>query len=267
MGTIVDSHIHLSGREDWRQVIASLDEAGVTQACLIGPFLDPVSWVPRSGTALDQANDYLLKLVACASDRLWALVTVDPRDRLAPEAVRRLADKPGVRGLKLIPHDWDPGDARDVYAACEAARLPILFHSGIFISGRCSDRCRPARFEVVRDYPALKVVLAHLGWPWVDEAIAVALMDPLKGQASQISLDLSPGTPPVYRDDALHKAFSALGAAPLLFASDLFCPFEADALRARIAADRARLQRSGATRTDLDAVFGTNAAQLFGPRN
>lgn len=264
---LVDSHIHLGGKETWRQVVDGLDDAGVTNACLIGPFLDKVSWVPQRGAALDDANAYLLRLVAEAPDRLWALVTVDPRDPSAAEAIRRFSDDPLVRGVKLIPHDWDPAEAAEVYAACEAARLPILFHSGIFISGRCSDRCRPARFEVVRAFPRLRVVLAHMGWPWVDEAIAVALMDPLKGKPSQILLDVSPGTPPVYRNDALHKAFSVLGAAPLLFGSDVFCPFDATLLRQRIAADRALLKQSHATAADLDEMFGRNAARVFAPRS
>jgi len=204
--------------------------------------------------------------VAAAPDRLWALVTVDPRDPGAAGAVRGFADRPEVHGVKLIPHDWDPEDARDVYAACEDAGLPILFHSGIFISGRCSDRCRPARFEVVRDYPRLTVVLAHVGWPWVDEAIAVALMDRLRGEPSQIRLDLSPGTPPPYRKDTLHRALAVLGADPLLFASDLFCPFDSARLGERLDADRRLFEEAGATTDELAAIFGGNAATVFGTR-
>lgn len=41
----------------------------------------------------------------------------------------------------------------------------------------------------------LRVVLAHLEWPWTDEAIALAYMDLLKGRDPQLLLDTSPGTP------------------------------------------------------------------------
>lgn len=263
---MIDSHVHLSGHETSRDVLTAMDEAGIETACLIGPFLDPVTWVPRGDDVLEWANTYLCDVAATAPDRLWALATVDPLDPQAPDHATRLADEPVVHGIKLIPHDWDPEMASGVYAACAAAGLPILFHAGVFISGRCSDRCRPARFEVVRDYPALTVVLAHLGWPWVDEAIAVALMDPLKGQRRQVLLDISPGTPEVYRAEALRKAFAVLGGESLLFGSDVFCPFDPGKVRDRVRRDRDDLAASGATARDLDAIFGGNASRVFGRR-
>ncbi len=37
----------------------------------------------------------------------------------------------------------------------------------------------PLRFEdVAADFPALKIVLAHLAWPWVVDAVALALKYP-----------------------------------------------------------------------------------------
>ncbi|MFN2431584.1 MAG: amidohydrolase family protein [Gemmatimonadota bacterium] len=265
---VVDNHLHLSGGETTQEVLATLDAAGVAAACLIGPFLDTAGdWVPVTGDALTRANEALLGVVRGAPQRLWGLVTVDPREPTAPRRVLEYAEREGVRGLKLIPHGWNPEDpaALDVYGACEEAGLPILFHSGIFISGRASNACRPARYESVRRFPRLRVVLAHMGWPWVDEAIAVAFMDPLKGRAPQISLDLSPGTPPVYRRAALRKAFAVLGAEALIFGSDRFFPVGAATIRERIAQDEALLRALGARPEDLQRIFHDNAADLFGP--
>src|SRR3712207_7071062 len=49
----------------------------------------------------------------------------------------------------------------------------VAFHCGIFFDGRESSYCRPTFYEVVHQAPNFKGHLAHVGWPWVDECIAV----------------------------------------------------------------------------------------------
>lgn len=61
----------------------------------------------------------------------------------------------------------------------------------------------------MRDHPGLRVTLAHLGWPWCDEANAVGLIDLLNGAAPQdrqFRFDISFGPPPVYRLPVLQRA-------------------------------------------------------------
>ena len=48
-----------------------------------------------------------------------------------------------------------------------------VFHAGIFYDGRQSTYCRPAYFESVREATGFKGHLAHVGWPWYDECVAV----------------------------------------------------------------------------------------------
>src|SRR3712207_1528459 len=49
----------------------------------------------------------------------------------------------------------------------------VAFHCGIFFDGRESSYCRPTFYEVVHQAPNFKGHLVHVGWPWVDECIAV----------------------------------------------------------------------------------------------
>lgn len=265
---VVDAHLHLSGRETLDDVERALDTAGIAGACLIGPFLEERTWVPLRGDALRRANEHLLSITGRRPERCHALVTVDPLADDACEELRALLDEPSVRGLKLVPHGFAPGDPcmTPLYAACAAAGLPILFHSGIFISGRCSHDCRPAAFEAVRAHPGLTVVLAHLGWPWTDEAIAVALMDPLRGARPQILLDTSPGTPPPYRHDAMTKALQVLGPELLLFGSDRFLPIDGAVLRERLCADVALWRDAGASDAQLADLLAGNARRVFASR-
>jgi predicted TIM-barrel fold metal-dependent hydrolase len=129
----------------------------------------------------------------------------------------------------MVPTGWYPydTDVQPVFAEARHLGIPLLFHSGIFIDGRSGRFCRPTFFEALRDHPGLKVCLAHLGWPWVDEAIAVGLIDRILGvpaEQAMFRFDISFGPPPPYRREALARALEVLGPDLLQFGSDCFLP-------------------------------------------
>jgi predicted TIM-barrel fold metal-dependent hydrolase len=197
----------------------SLDEAGVDLAVLLAPFLDN-PYTLRDATSLRAGNAHLARLVTGAEARLFGCA--------ADDLEAAIADL-GLRGLKMVPAGWYPYDdcAHRVYERAEQLGVPILFHSGIFIDGRSGRFCRPTFYESVRDYPRLRVALAHLGWPWTDEAVAVGLIDLIQGvppAACQFRFDFSFGPPPVYREEVLRKALDVLGPELLQFGSDRFLP-------------------------------------------
>jgi len=235
---VVDAHLHCSGREQADDVLRALDEARVDVAVLLAPFLTP-PYTLHDAAALAEANAYLARLVADHRDRLVGLAVVNPALPGAVDAVRD-AHARGLTGLKMVPSGWYPYDdcAHRVYAEAAARRMPVLFHSGIFIDGRSGRYCRPVYFEAVREHPDLKVTLAHLGWPWTDEANAVGVIDRINGvdpDVGQFRFDLSFGPPPIYRRDALARALDVLTPALLQFGSDRFLPCSgahiADAIR------------------------------------
>ncbi len=132
------------------------------------------------------------------------------------------------------PFALDAEAARGSVERAERLGLPILFHSGIFIDGRSGRFCRPTFYEAVREHPGLKVTLAHLGWPWCDEANAVGVIDLINGvapDASQFRFDISFGPPPVYRREVLRRALAVLGPGLLQFGSDLFLPCSGQHIR------------------------------------
>lgn len=124
-----------------------------------------------------------------------------------------------------------------VYERAAALGVPILFHSGIFIDGRSGRFCCPTFYDAVRDHPGLSVTLAHLGWPWCDEANAVGVIDLINGVAparSQFRFDISFGPPPIYRRPVLERALAVLGPELLQFGSDRVLPCSGADLRAAI---------------------------------
>jgi predicted TIM-barrel fold metal-dependent hydrolase len=264
---IIDAHLHCSGREEADGVLRSLDEAGVEAAVLLAPFLNEPYSI-HDAASLRAGNEYLAKLVGGHRDRLIGLAVVNPLHPSAADDLEMAISDLGLRGLKTVPTGWYPYEAcaRQVYERAEALDIPILFHSGIFIDGRSGRFCRPAFFEAIRDYPRLRVTLAHLGWPWCDEAIAVGLIDLINGvrpDDGQFRFDFSFGPPPVYRQDVLGKALAVLGPAMLQFGSDRFLPCSGAHIREMIHEVEAlldALEVDGAGRERI--WWGTAAAWL-----
>jgi uncharacterized protein len=265
---IIDAHLHCSGRESSDEVLRSLDEAGVETAVLLAPFLsDP--YTIHDAASLRAGNEHLAKLVDGHSDRLIGFAVVNP---LHPSAANDLEDaisRLGLRGLKTVPTGWYPYDefAHQVYQRAAALDIPILFHSGIFIDGRSGRFCRPTFFEAVRDYSNLRVTLAHLGWPWCDEAIAVGVIDLINGvrpDESQFRFDISFGPPPVYRQEVLHKALDVLGPGLLQFGSDRFLPCSGQHIRDAINEVEALLDELEVDTPGRERILGGTAAAWLG---
>lgn len=265
---LIDAHLHLSGQESSADVLRSLDEAGIDVAVLLAPFLtEPYRMSDRS--SLQAANRHLSALVRGHADRLVGFAVVNPLHEEAADDLEESVAQGGIRGLKLVPAGWYPYDdrAHKVYARANALGLPVLFHSGIFIDGRSGRFCRPVFFEAVREHPGLKVNLAHLGWPWCDEANAVGVIDLINGvhpDDSQFRFDISFGPPPAYRREVLSKALAVLGPGLIQFGSDRFFPCEGAHIRVLIDEVLALLDDLEVGPTDRDRIMGGTAAAWLG---
>ncbi|MFN3886644.1 MAG: amidohydrolase family protein [Aquabacterium sp.] len=225
---IIDAHIHCTGQEDADDVVQALDEADIDVGVLLAPFLSP-GYSLDDPASLRRGHAHLGRLVRAHPDRLVGLAVVDPRSPDAAQDLRRAREVEGLAGVKLVPTGWYPYDeaVQPVFATACELDMPVLCHSGIFIDGRSGRYCRPAFFEALRAHPGLRVTLAHLGWPWTDEAIAVGLIDLINGvPQDQVAFrfDISFGPPPAYRLDVLRKALDVLGPGLLQFGSDCFLP-------------------------------------------
>ena len=224
---IIDAHLHCTGDENAGDVIRSLDQAGIDIGVLLAPFLNN-GYTLHDADSLRRANAHLARLVHGHGDRLIGFAVLNPSLPGAVQDLERAVDA-GLRGVKMVPSGWYPYDdhVQPLFAKAAELKLPLLFHSGIFIDGRSGRYCRPTFFEALRDHPGVRVTLAHLAWPWCDEAIAVGLIDRIHGLPPDKLLfrfDLSFGPPPPYRLEVIRKALDVLGADCLQFGSDCFLP-------------------------------------------
>jgi len=265
---LIDAHVHCSGRERTQDVLNTLDEARIDAAVLLAPFLtDPYTLSDRA--SLREGNAHLSRLVKGHEDRLRGFAVVNPLHPEAADDLEEAVERGGVRGLKLVPTGWYPYDdcAHKVYARAQALNLPILFHSGIFIDGRSGRFCRPTFYEAVREHPRLRVTLAHLSWPWCDEANAVGLIDLIHGippDQCQFRFDISFGPPPIYRKEALGRALAVLGPGLIQFGSDRFLPCTAGHIRVLIDEVAALFDELDLTQETRDRIMGGTAAAWLG---
>jgi len=129
-------------------------------------------------------NEFVSDYVKRDPQRLIGFAGIDPTDRTAVQEVRIAKEKLRLRGLTLSPGDQDfhPTDSRAmrVYAVAEELEMPILFHPvGQLTDQSKLEYSRPYLLdEVARSFPRLRIVLAQIGQPWVDETICLLSKHP-----------------------------------------------------------------------------------------
>lgn len=129
-------------------------------------------------------DEFVAAYVARDPQRLVGFCSVDPQRKDAADRLRRAVEELGLRGLKLAPtyQGFDPlgPDAFRFYEHVAELALPIVWHQGTtFVRKARLAYALPHQIdEVAIRFPDLRIVIAHLGHPWVDECIAVIRKHP-----------------------------------------------------------------------------------------
>ena len=147
--------------------------------------LDLVHVFPME-VSITELNDWVVKQAQRdPRGRIIPFACIDPRRDVAVDEARRCVLELGVHGFKLYPPTgFYPNDPEIFHFYEEVIKLqretgktiPVLFHQGFSFSG--SIFAQPIYLEEVafRFKPELKIVMAHAGIPWVDEAISIAAL-------------------------------------------------------------------------------------------
>ncbi|OGS34666.1 MAG: hypothetical protein A2293_02765 [Elusimicrobia bacterium RIFOXYB2_FULL_49_7] len=207
----LDCHIHiLEGKSDRADFRKRLKASGLDGGVLISP---PPPCFPT--LCRPQPAEVRLKQLlfwTTGAPHLYPFFWVDPLEKGALHQVDKAAVS-GVSGFKIICDHFPPGHpkAMAVYRRIASHNKPILFHSGILWDGKSSSSFnRPGEFEALLEIDRLRFALAHLAWPWCDELIAVygkfqSAYALRKELSVEMFMDITPGTPPLFRQEALTK--------------------------------------------------------------
>lgn len=142
-----------------------------------------------------------------------AFVYVDPL--MGPAGMSaEIADRVenfGAKGIKIFPaigrYFPEASAMHPVYETAQAYGVPIVSHGGLFLADE--EYTAPRNFvKVLRDFPRLTFVIAHLGRIYYDETIAIAKTYP------NVYFDTSSAIPGDEEGAILKRAESFLG--PLL---------------------------------------------------
>lgn len=125
-------------------------------------------------------NDQVAEYVGQHPDKLIGFAGIDPSDpKRAIEAMAYAKTELSMRGIAIAPAAQDvhpaASTAMKVYEAAVDLDLPILFHSGPYLASQSKmEYARPILLdEVAREFPDLRLIVAHLGYPWVGETLVL----------------------------------------------------------------------------------------------
>lgn len=200
------------------------------------------------------SNDEVAGFVAEAPHRLMGVGSVDiSKPMNAVREVKRCVRELGFKAIRVLPWLWEapPTDRRfyPVYVACCEEGVPFctqIGHTGPLMP---SEVGRPIYLDqVALDFPDLVIVAGHIGYPWTEEAIAVAT------KHQSVYIDTSAYTVRRY-PAALVDYMRGHGASKVLFGTNY----------PMIAPDKALegIDALGLDHHAKEMFLGSNAARVF----
>ena len=131
------------------------------------------------------SNDEVAAFVAHRPEQLIGVASVNlARPMEAMRELRRAVKKLGMRALRILPWLWNapPNDRRyyPLYAECIELGIPFCLQVGHTGPMAPSEPGRPIPYldQVALDFPELVIVGGHIGHPWTEEMIALAIKYP-----------------------------------------------------------------------------------------
>lgn len=205
------------GYEDGESLIKAMDAANVD--CVLATDLLAWSYRRQKRFALDLTED-ITALSKKYPGRVYGLADYDPNDiRAGLKKVEEDVTKRGFKGVYLHIYGYDiPLDHRKMYplyAMCEGLGVTVSMQVGHVLEAMPSEHGRPIQLDrIACDFPGLKLVGTHTGWPWVDEMIAVTTKWP------NVFVSLSAWLPKYISPSLLQYMKSRAGREKVLFGSN-----------------------------------------------
>lgn len=164
----------------------AMDASGVERAVVL-----PIdsAFHQKMPLSLTEKTDWHANEVA-DDPNVVSFVGLDPRrGKAGLKELERAVKEKGCRGWKMYPPNGFYPDDKEFdpyYNLCVDLNIPIIIHQGFTPRHKHVKYARPAYVDrVAADFPELKIVLAHVGFPWQDEALMIASKNP------NISVDVS----------------------------------------------------------------------------
>ena len=203
------------------EVVAEFTRAGV-EACLVALDLEATIGTPPC------TNEYVHAMWKRHPERIiqcWG--TLDPmKGEIAMHAAKKAVQELGFIGFHIHPimQHFAVNDRRfyPLFELIDELGAAVMVDVGTTgmgagMPGGVGARLRHAHpsaiDDLAADFPALKIIMAHPGWPWVDETTAVAL------HKGNVYWEMS-GWAPKYLPEPLKKDIRGRLQDKVMFGSD-----------------------------------------------
>lgn len=156
------------------EVVKEMRQNGIYKAVLVGRDAE-------STYGFKPNNNGLAEFIASAPDIFVGFAGLDPHKGMgAIRELCRLVNEKGFKGAAIDPiyNKLYLNDKKfyPIYSKCCELDIPIIITSGParFTPETTMDFARPIFIdEVATDFPELRIVVSHGGYPWVSEMIGV----------------------------------------------------------------------------------------------
>jgi predicted TIM-barrel fold metal-dependent hydrolase len=283
---IVDFHTHIEYKPDGArytaaEFVAAMDRGGIDKSVVLGGDQSDAgtrpAWADPSvmGVAAGLDDDEVAAFCRQFPQRLIGFGSIHPDRYQAERKVERAVKELGLRGIKIYPHSgFYPNDPRlnCVYRLCADLNVPVVIHTGIkAVRWQWMKYNRPIYVDdVATNFPDLKVVMCHGGFPWGDEFLCVAHSNP------NIWVDISfmdylerTFRRPGLTEETLQSLAALVGAERLLWGTE--GPYMDLPLYGRHGPENYPLSQDFLVRRfdflsarEKDAILGGNAVKLLG---
>ena len=199
------------------QFVAAMDRHQVEKVLV--PSVKIKSYLKQT-MQWDFTPDEVHAIISGHPDRLHGLYGINPHTRM--EGVREL--ERAVKELKFVgahihPYGFGlPINHRlyyPFYAKCVELGVPMMMQVGHSAEAMPSETGRPILLDTVAlDFPELKLVAAHTGWPWVEELIAICWKHP------RVYIATTAHAPKYWHAELVRFLNSARGMGKVMYGTD-----------------------------------------------
>ncbi len=220
------------GLEGWKtdEFIALMDKAGIGKVCI--PSVKMARY-RKNEMIWDISEEEVFEVVRQNPDRFIGLAGVNPfSGQQGLRQMEKAIKEYGFKGVYMHTYGFGIPVNHKLYypyfAKCVELDVPFITQVGHSAEVVPSDLAKPILLdEIAVDFPELRLVGAHTGWPWVEEMLAIAWKHP----NVYVGID---AYMPKYLDPALIQFIKGRGMKKVLYGTNGPLMFTHDITMAQI---------------------------------
>lgn len=295
---IMDSHLHLIRRENYDEAVHNqlglrmpkdtdiadlvgwLKEAGVQKAVAMGQDMTRI-WNTQFG------EEYLLEVAGKYKDFIIPLASVEPMDKynrfnqVGYDYLKKAVEEYGFRGVLFTPpygqYCSNDKTIYPFYTYAQEKDIVVQYHHSAQMGPAILAPTKYASMfnlnDVIVDFPHMKIVVEHLGYPWSEHLFVLMTND--KNLYTDLAMTYNRPTWVAW-NLVLAKEYGVIDR--VMYASDYVC-YDYDLFSENPAQDFMKWMRfvreeineicsrcgwPTLTEEEIDGILGNNAMRLYG---